>query len=83
VTPAFLRAKRRHAIVLITVVASLITPGDVITLTALMIVPLVLLYEMSILLSVAIYRRREKSEGDYDDLYDGGLEPPPGAVGTQ
>ncbi|GIT52790.1 MAG: hypothetical protein Ct9H300mP15_30030 [Gemmatimonadota bacterium] len=33
VTPEFLRAKRRHAIVLITVLASFITPGDVIVLT--------------------------------------------------
>ena len=59
VTPAFLRAKRRHAIVVITVLASFLSPGDVVTVTMLMMVPLVLLYEFSILLSVLIYRRRE------------------------
>ncbi len=60
VTPAFLRAKRRHAIVLITVLASFLSPGDVVTVTILMMAPLVLLYEFSILLSVLIYRRREE-----------------------
>jgi sec-independent protein translocase protein TatC len=58
VTPEFLRAKRRHAIVILTVVASLITPGDVITLTLMMMVPLVLLYELSIFLSAGIVGRR-------------------------
>lgn len=58
VTPEFLRAKRRHAIVVLTVVASLITPGDVITLTLMMMVPLILLYELSIFLSAGIVGRR-------------------------
>jgi sec-independent protein translocase protein TatC len=47
VTPEFLAAKRKHAILIITVVASLLTPGDVITLTVMMMVPLMLLYEFS------------------------------------
>lgn len=59
VTPAFLRDKRRHAILLITIVAALISPGDVIMVTLLMMVPLIILYEFSILLSVMIYRKRE------------------------
>lgn len=58
VTPEFLAEKRRHAIALITVVSALITPGDVITLTILMIVPLALLYELSITLSKLVVRRR-------------------------
>lgn len=58
VTPEFLAAKRRHAIAAITVVCALITPGDVITITILMMVPLVLLYEVSIGLSKMIVRRR-------------------------
>ena len=49
VTPKFLRNKRRHAILLITIVAALISPGDVIMLTVLMMVPLIILYEFSIL----------------------------------
>ena len=58
VTPEFLAEKRRHALALITVVSALITPGDVITLTILMIVPLALLYELSITLSRVVVRRR-------------------------
>src|SRR5690606_25176011 len=50
VTPEFLVAKRRHALAGITILCALITPGDVITLTILMIIPLVLLYELSITL---------------------------------
>jgi sec-independent protein translocase protein TatC len=58
VTPEFLAAKRKHAILIITVVASLLTPGDVITLTLMMMVPLVFLYEFSIVLSRMVTRRR-------------------------
>ena len=58
VTPEFLASKRRHAIVIITVLASVLTPGDVITLTLMMMVPLILLYEFSIVLSKLVTRRR-------------------------
>jgi len=57
-TPEFLASKRRHAIVIITVLASVLTPGDVITLTLMMMVPLILLYEFSILLSRMVVRRK-------------------------
>ena len=73
VTPAFLRAKRRHAIVIITVLASLLSPGDVVTVTAMMMLPLVLLYEFSILLSVVITRRR-KARDIGGDPPEGGVE---------
>lgn len=58
VTPEFLASKRKHAILIITVVASLLTPGDVITLTLMMMLPLVFLYEFSIVLSRMVTRRR-------------------------
>jgi sec-independent protein translocase protein TatC len=58
VTPEFLAAKRRHAIAIITIVSALITPGDVITITILMMIPLALLYELSIYLSRVVVRRR-------------------------
>ena len=58
VTPEFLASKRRHAIVAITVLAALLTPGDVITVTLMMMVPLIILYEFSIVLSRMVYRRR-------------------------
>lgn len=58
VTPAFLRAKRRHAIVLSTVLAAFLSPGDYISVTLLLMVPLILLYEVSIVLAVVVERRR-------------------------
>ena len=61
VTPEFLASKRRHAIVVITVVSSMLTPGDVITVTLLMMVPLVLLYELGIVLSRMVNRRGTRS----------------------
>jgi sec-independent protein translocase protein TatC len=58
VTPEFLASKRRHAIAGITILASVITPGDVVTVTIMMMIPLILLYEFSILLSKLVSRKR-------------------------
>jgi len=84
VTPAFLRAKRKHAIVLITVLASFLTPGDVITLTIMMMVPLLFLYELGILLSVGIYRGKMKraEELDVESSLESTAGPPAGAAGA-
>ena len=79
VTPAFLRTKRRHAIVLITIAASFITPGDVIVLTVMMMVPLVFLYELGIFLSALIYRGKAQREKELD----ADLTPPPGSLEAQ
>lgn len=51
-------SKRRHAIVLMAIAASLITPGDIILLTIFLMVPLILLYELSISLARLVERRR-------------------------
>ena len=58
VTPEFLAEKRRYAIAAITVVSAVITPGDVITITILMMLPLILLYEVSIMLARLVVRGR-------------------------
>ncbi len=58
VTPQFLVEKRRYAIAAITIASAVLTPGDVITITLLMMVPLVILYEFSIVLSRLMFRRR-------------------------
>ena len=63
VTPAFLRKYRRHAVVIILIVAALITPPDPLSQTIIS-VPLYLLYEVSILVSVVVYRQRQKEEDD-------------------
>lgn len=67
VTPEFLRSKRRHAIVGITIAASFLTPGDVITLTIMLMVPLFFLYEFSIYLSRLIWRRKRAREAKEED----------------
>lgn len=61
VTPEFLAEKRRYAIAAIVVVSSVITPGDVITLTILMMIPLMLLYELSIVLARVVVRGRRSA----------------------
>ncbi len=76
VTPQFLKEKRRHAIVGITVLASAITPGDIAS-TFLMIGPMIILYEGSIVLSRLIQKRREE-----DEPLRPSTEPPPGTVET-
>jgi sec-independent protein translocase protein TatC len=61
VTPEFLSNKRRHALAVITVVSAENTPvGDVVTML-MMMVPLALLYELSIILSKVVVRRRSIS----------------------
>jgi len=55
-TPQFLRRSRRYAVVVVVVVAAVLTPPDVIS-QILMAGPLLLLYEMSILVSAAVHRK--------------------------
>jgi sec-independent protein translocase protein TatC len=50
-TPAFMKRYRRHAIVVILIIAGMITPGPDITSQVLLALPLFLLYEISILIS--------------------------------
>jgi sec-independent protein translocase protein TatC len=77
VTPRFLREKRRHAVVGIAAVAVMLTPGDLAS-TVLMMGPMVVLYEISILLSAAIYRRRRAREEE--ERLRPSEEPPTGTV---
>jgi sec-independent protein translocase protein TatC len=57
-TPQFLNKFRRHAIVVCVVIGAFLTPGDLVWTTIAMAVPLYLLYEVSVLLTIIIYRRR-------------------------
>jgi sec-independent protein translocase protein TatC len=61
VTPEFMRKFRLYAIFLIAVLAAFITPPDAVTMLMLLL-PLVLLYEISILIAVAAVRRRNREE---------------------
>jgi sec-independent protein translocase protein TatC len=60
-TPKFLKTYRRHAIVLIMVVAAIITPADVLSMMAAAL-PLVILYEFSMLMSNIVYKKIQKRE---------------------
>ena len=61
VTPSFLKTYRRHAIVLIMVIAAIITPADVVSMM-IAAVPLLLLYEFSIGISKRTYKSLQKQE---------------------
>lgn len=60
VTPTMLGRFRRHAVVGCLIAAALITPGDAVTGLAALTVPLYLLYEVSIWLSLLVHGRRER-----------------------
>jgi sec-independent protein translocase protein TatC len=57
VSPAFLRKYRRHAIVLLAILAAIITPPDVFSMILVML-PLYGLYELSIFLSARTYGKQ-------------------------
>lgn len=60
VNPRFLVKFRRHAAVGSYIVASVITPGDLVFTSVILTVPLYMLYELSIGLSYLVFRSREK-----------------------
>ena len=62
VTPEFLRKFRRHAFVLCIVGGAFLSPGDLITTTIMLAGPLYLLYELSVVLTSLVYRKRRKRE---------------------
>ncbi len=65
VTPEFMRKYRRHAIVLVLIVAAVITPPDVFSLI-LVSIPLVLLYEVSIFIAARVIRKRAEDDAAAD-----------------
>lgn len=64
-TPTFLKTYRRHSIVLILVVAALVTPADVFSMLAAAL-PLLLLFEFSVLMSKRVYKRIQKEEAIFN-----------------
>ncbi|MEA5140189.1 twin-arginine translocase subunit TatC [Arcicella rigui] len=59
VTPAFMREYRRHAIVVILIVAAVITPSPDMISQLLVTIPLLGLYEVSIIVSGRVKRQRD------------------------
>lgn len=64
ITPAFMRKYRKHSIVVIFIVAAIITPPDVFS-QMLVSIPLLLLYEISILISARVMRKKEKEHAEF------------------
>jgi sec-independent protein translocase protein TatC len=60
ITPAFMIKYRRHAIIVLMIVAAVITPPDVFSMVLVML-PLVLLYEISILLTKRTARKYKQN----------------------
>jgi len=58
VSSKFLASKRRYAVAGMAILSSMITPGDAITATIILMGPLLLLYELSILLAKLVERGR-------------------------
>jgi sec-independent protein translocase protein TatC len=60
--PSFMRKYRRHSIVVIFILAAFLTPGTDPVSQILLAIPLLFLYEISILVSAWAWRGRKKKE---------------------
>jgi sec-independent protein translocase protein TatC len=63
VTPEFLRKYRKHSVVIILIVAAIVTPPDPLS-QMLITIPLYLLFEISILISAGVAKRKAKEEAE-------------------
>lgn len=64
ITPSFLIKYRRHSIVVIFIVAAIITPPDIFS-QILVSIPLLILFEVGILISRRVYKKKQKEHDDY------------------
>ncbi len=62
VTPAFLRKYWKYAVVIILIVAAIVTPPDVVS-QLIVAIPMLLIYEASIYISVLVHKKRLKENG--------------------
>jgi sec-independent protein translocase protein TatC len=65
ITPAFLKKYRRHAVVIILIIAAIITPPDPIS-QILISIPLYFLFEISIMISRSVEKKRLKEQAEND-----------------
>lgn len=66
-TPMLMRSQRRYAILIIFVVAAVITPPDWFSIW-MVAIPLIVLYEASIIISTRIYKARQLRNTKYDNI---------------
>jgi sec-independent protein translocase protein TatC len=60
VTPAFLKKNRKYTLIILLIIAAIITPPDMFT-QILTTIPLVGLYELSILVSSRVYKKQQQA----------------------
>ena len=70
VTPQFLRQKRKYAILMTFALGAILTPPDVIT-QCMMAGPLIVLYEIGILVSKVAYKKKEEGETGKTEVDEG------------
>lgn len=66
VSPGFLTKNRKYAILLVFIVAAILTPPDVFT-QVLMAIPLIILYEISIILSKIVYKKKKQKDDSQNE----------------
>lgn len=62
VTPRFLRKYWKYAVIIILIIAAIVTPPDVVSQT-IVAIPMLLIYEVSIFISVLVHKKRQKENG--------------------
>jgi len=62
VTPQFLRKYWKYAVVIILIIAAIVTPPDVVS-QLIVAIPMLLIYEASILISIIVYKNKLKKNG--------------------
>lgn len=62
ITPSFLRKSRKYAIVIILIAAAIITPSPDWISQLIVFLPLMLLYELGVIVSARIYKEEQKKE---------------------
>lgn len=64
VTPQFLRKTRKYAYFILVIIGTMLSPPDFIV-QFVVIIPLIILYEISITMSYAVYRKKQKKHQEY------------------
>jgi sec-independent protein translocase protein TatC len=73
VTPQFLVRFRPYALVLAFVASAIVTPGDILLASLALTAPLYLLYELSVVLTKVIFRKRNKATFATEESAAGGV----------
>jgi sec-independent protein translocase protein TatC len=60
ITPMFLKRYRKHALVLVLILSAIITPPDIAS-QVIVSIPILILYEISIIVSKRIYKKQQKN----------------------